>query len=161
MKKVECSESIMIESDIPIKSLLRMEIKQQLNDHGRLHFHVIIENDILNDYMENVQDYEPAHGSSLAFMNNPRRRFTMTTIGQRLLNAGYESEFVAGMLANIMHEGGFGQFEGSNSAAGIDSDVRAQNAGELIADLLIRPYNTGQRGQDAVSIFQIMMGELN
>ena len=55
MKKVAFSESIVIESDIPIKSLLRMEIKQQLNDHGKLHFHVIIENDKQREFLDKYE----------------------------------------------------------------------------------------------------------
>jgi len=35
-------------------------------------------------------------------------------MGQVLLDEGYEPAFVAGMLANIMREGSFGQFENSN-----------------------------------------------
>ena len=42
------------------------------------------------------------------------RRHSMVVMGQTLLNEGYEPAFVAGMLANIMREGSFGQFESSN-----------------------------------------------
>ena len=44
------------------------------------------------------------------------RRISMVTMGQALLNEGHEPAFVAGMLANIMREGSFGQFENSNYA---------------------------------------------
>lgn len=37
----------------------------------------------------------------------------MTIIGQIMLNNGYEAAFVAGLLANIYHEGNFGYFESS------------------------------------------------
>jgi len=37
----------------------------------------------------------------------------MTIIGQIMLNSGYEAAFVAGLLANIYHEGNFGYFESS------------------------------------------------
>ena len=37
----------------------------------------------------------------------------MTIIGQIMLNSGYEPAFVAGLLANIYHEGNFGYFESS------------------------------------------------
>ena len=52
MKRIKCNEYIEIESDIPIKSLLTLEIKQQLNDHGRLHFRVIIENERQRDFLQ-------------------------------------------------------------------------------------------------------------
>lgn len=37
----------------------------------------------------------------------------MAIIGQIMLNSGYEAAFVAGLLANIYHEGNFGYFESS------------------------------------------------
>ena len=50
MKQIVCNDSLMIESDLPIESLLSMEIKQQLNDHGRLSFHIMIKNDKQADF---------------------------------------------------------------------------------------------------------------
>ena len=47
-------------------------------------------------------------------VESEERRFAMVTLGQALLDKGYEPAFVAGMMANIMREGSFGQFENSN-----------------------------------------------
>ena len=44
MKKVEINEYLVIESDIPFKTLLNLEISQKLSDHGKLQMQVIIEN---------------------------------------------------------------------------------------------------------------------
>ena len=41
------------------------------------------------------------------------KRDTMAIIGTLLLNKGYESSFVAGVLGNIYHEGSIGFFESS------------------------------------------------
>ena len=49
--------------------------------------------------------------------NSPKyssKRKTLSIIGSILLDKGYEPEFVAGILANIYHEGKIGYFESSN-----------------------------------------------
>ena len=42
------------------------------------------------------------------------KKNTMSIIGTVLLNKGYETSFVAGVLGNINHEGNIGMFESSN-----------------------------------------------
>jgi hypothetical protein len=43
--------------------------------------------------------------------SNLQRREDMVTVGRVMHAQGYELSFIAGMLANIMNEGSFGQFE--------------------------------------------------
>lgn len=45
---------------------------------------------------------------------NPNKKKAMLYAGEKMLNDGYDAKFVAGVLANIMHEGEPGQFESSN-----------------------------------------------
>jgi hypothetical protein len=52
------------------------------------------------------------------------RRSTMTITGQHLLDNGYDPAFVAGILANVMGEGNFGQFEG----AGTENQLNTQQS---------------------------------
>ncbi|MCL1990316.1 MAG: phage late control D family protein [Defluviitaleaceae bacterium] len=52
MERIICSESIMIETNLPIQRLLDMEIKQQLNDHGRLHFQIVIDYDKQQEFIK-------------------------------------------------------------------------------------------------------------
>ncbi|MCL1990369.1 MAG: phage late control D family protein [Defluviitaleaceae bacterium] len=52
MERIKCHTSIEIESDLPIKTLLTLEIKEQLNDHGRLQMCVIIDNEHQQHFLE-------------------------------------------------------------------------------------------------------------
>ena len=45
---------------------------------------------------------------------NSRKKETFAVMGQLLLDKGYETTFVAGILANIYYEGDIGYFESSN-----------------------------------------------
>ena len=45
------------------------------------------------------------------------RREAMVVVGRTLLANGYEPAFAAGMMANVMREGNFGQFEGAGNQA--------------------------------------------
>ena len=47
-------------------------------------------------------------------VESPERRISMVILGHEMLNLGYEPAFTAGMMANIMREGSFGQFEAAN-----------------------------------------------
>jgi len=64
----------------------------------------VVINNSINRMMDNL-----ARATNLIPQN--LRRDTMVIIGQNMLNNGYEAAFVAGMLANVMGEGNFGQFE--------------------------------------------------
>ena len=59
--------------------------------------------------------YNLSSSLSVLPINDPNRLEAMVIMGQILLNEGYEPPFVAGMLANIMREGSFGQFEGATN----------------------------------------------
>ena len=56
-----------------------------------------------NDMMQNIRNSNKYGGKANA----------MAIIGQILFNNGYETAFIAGLLANIYHEGNFGYFESS------------------------------------------------
>ena len=44
---------------------------------------------------------------------NPDQKKAMLYAGEKILNDGYDAKFVAGVLANIKHEGEPGLFENS------------------------------------------------
>lgn len=75
-----------------------------------------VSNPSVNQMMNNL-----ASDTTLA-VESPARRTAMVTMGRELLNRGYEPTFVAGMLANIMREGSFGQFEFANSQVSANQD---------------------------------------
>ncbi|MCL1885084.1 MAG: phage tail tip lysozyme [Defluviitaleaceae bacterium] len=128
---------------------------------------VQVAHDIGLDMMGNI-----AHDTTLDV--SAGRRHSMTIMGQVLLNEGYEPAFVAGMLANIMREGSFGEFERSGTDAQIadwqgymryfvdNHDYRNRFSGRLISDVdatLLEVYNmitnAPQTGMNANNIFGI------
>ena len=59
MVKVICSDRVMVESNLPIRSLLKLEINHQLNDHGKLYFQVMIQNEEQETFLKKNYQEEP------------------------------------------------------------------------------------------------------
>ena len=59
-------------------------------------------------YIENLRN------DTTLLNKNPSKKETLVYIANIMIKAGYEFEYVVGMLANSFHEGNVGQFESSN-----------------------------------------------
>ena len=80
----------------------------------------------------------------------PLRRNTMVTIGRDLLAHNHEPAFVAGMLANVMGEGDFGQFEVAGSQTYLQYVITHHNYITRFSGSHI--YNINDRPQDVLNI---------
>jgi hypothetical protein len=89
------------------------------------------------------------------------RRDAMVVMGQVLLDEGYESTFVAGMLGNIQREGSFGQFEFAGNQSYLQyfinyHDYRNRFSGRQIHNVDVTPqelYEITSNSPNATNIF--------